>query len=112
MNEKLVVLWTSGDREVALKMAFMYTFNAKEKGWWKDVTLLIWGPSSNLTSNDKDIQEYIKQLIDQGVHVEACKACADMYGVSTILEKIGVDVKYTGLILTEYIKEGRKILSL
>ena len=28
-SEKLVVLWTSGDREVALKMVFMYTFNVK-----------------------------------------------------------------------------------
>ena len=27
-EDKLVVLWTSGDREVALKMAFMYTFNS------------------------------------------------------------------------------------
>ncbi|MBL7110930.1 MAG: hypothetical protein ISS19_03195 [Bacteroidales bacterium] len=81
MNEKLVVLWTSGDREVALKMAFMYTFNAKK-------------------------------MIDQGVNVEACKTCADMYGVSPILEEAGVDVKFTGTILTNYIKEGRKILSL
>ena len=29
-SEKLVIIWTSGDREVALKMAFMYTYNAKK----------------------------------------------------------------------------------
>ncbi len=28
-KDKLVVVWTSGDKEVALKMVFMYTFNAK-----------------------------------------------------------------------------------
>jgi hypothetical protein len=27
-SEKLVVLWTSGDPEVAKKMVFMYTYNA------------------------------------------------------------------------------------
>lgn len=34
-SDKLVILWTSGDREVALKMVFMYGLNAKVKGWWK-----------------------------------------------------------------------------
>ena len=28
--DKLMVLWTSGDRDVALKMVFMYTLNAKK----------------------------------------------------------------------------------
>lgn len=28
-QNELVVLWTSGDREVALKMAFMYTLSAR-----------------------------------------------------------------------------------
>jgi hypothetical protein len=31
--DELVVLWTSGDREVALKMAFMYTYNSKRFKW-------------------------------------------------------------------------------
>ncbi len=36
MTEKddgLVVVWTSGDREVALEIVFMYTLNSKLKGW-------------------------------------------------------------------------------
>ena len=36
--DTLVVLWSSGDKEVATKMAFMYTLNAKLRGWRKDVT--------------------------------------------------------------------------
>lgn len=48
MPNELVVLWTSGDREVALKMVFMYTLNSKLKGWWKDVTLIVWGPLLSL----------------------------------------------------------------
>ena len=41
-KKSLVVLWTSGDREVALKMVFMYTLNAKLKGWWEEVILIVW----------------------------------------------------------------------
>ncbi|UCH13026.1 MAG: DsrE family protein [Bacteroidales bacterium] len=111
-NEKLVILWTSGDRDVALKMVFMYTYNAKKYKWWDDLTLLVWGPSAKLLSEDKELQDYIVKLIESGVAVEACKGCADMYGVSGKLEELGVNVYYTGKVLTDYIKEGRNILSL
>jgi hypothetical protein len=108
-KDKLVVVWTSGDKEVAMKMVFMYTFNAKKYNWWKDITLLVWGPSSKLLSEDKDLQDYVKKMLDEGIHVLACKGCADMYEVSDDLEKIGVTVKYTGTDLTEFIKERHVI---
>ena len=67
MNEedKLVVVWTSGDKEVAMKMVFMYTYNAKKQAWWDDVTLLVWGPSSKLLSQDKELQDYVKKMIEK-----------------------------------------------
>jgi hypothetical protein len=40
-SDKLVVLWTSGDRDVAMNMVFMYTLNAKLAGWWPDVTFIV-----------------------------------------------------------------------
>lgn len=110
-NEKLVVLWTSGDKEVAMKMVFMYTFNAKKNGWWKDITLIIWGPSAKLLSEDKDIQAYIKKMDETGIHLLACKGCADLYNVSETLEKLGVSVKYIGVELTEIIKSERHLIT-
>lgn len=109
-NEKLVVVWTSGDREVALKMVFMYTYNAKKYGWWKDITLLVWGPSSKLLSEDEELQNYLKEMKDIGVNLLACKGCADLYNVSDKLTELGVTVKYTGTDLTNFIKE-RKVIT-
>ncbi|NQU27994.1 MAG: hypothetical protein HQ528_06880, partial [Candidatus Marinimicrobia bacterium] len=37
-DEKLVILWTSGDRAVALKMVFMYAGNAPRFEWWQHIT--------------------------------------------------------------------------
>ena len=112
-EDKLVVVWTSGDRDVALKMVFMYTYNATTTrfGWWQDITLVIWGPSSKLLSVDKELQDYVAKMKEAGVTLEACKACADMYGVSDELAGLGVDVKYMGDVLTGYIKEGRHVLT-
>jgi hypothetical protein len=52
-TSKLAVLWTSGDPDVAEKMAFMYTYNAKKQGWFDEVVLIVWGPSAKLLSEKK-----------------------------------------------------------
>jgi hypothetical protein len=103
---KLVVVWTSGDREVAIKMVYMYTYNAKKNGWWDNIRFIVWGPSSKLLSEDKELQDYTQKMKDAGVEVFACKACADMYGVSEKLEELGLEVKYIGKDLTEMLQGG------
>ncbi|MCG8698580.1 MAG: DsrE family protein [Bacteroidales bacterium] len=108
-DDRLVVVWTSGDKEVAMKMVCLYTFNAMKRGWWKEVTLLVWGPSAKLLSEDEELQEYVKKIKAQGVELLACKGCADMYGVEGKLKEIGVTVRYTGMDLTNFIKERHVI---
>lgn len=110
-NEKMVIVWTSGDREVALKMVFMYTLNAKKRGWWEDITLVVWGPSAKLLTEDKELQEYMKQIMEAGVTVKACKGCSDQYGVSEQLEGLGINVLYIGKELSDYVKEERNVLT-
>lgn len=110
-RDKLVVLWTSGDRDVALKMVFMYTLNAKLRGWWKEITLIVWGPSSRLLSHDRELQEYIGKMKEAGVVLRACKACSDSYGVSESLEEQGISVEYMGVPLTDFAKEGCNIMT-
>jgi hypothetical protein len=109
--EKLFVLWSSGDREVAKKMVFMYTLNAKLQGWWNDISLIIWGPSAKLVSEDKGLQAGIKKIKEAGVELMACKACSDSYGVSDNLEALGIEVKYMGEPLTQLLKGNDKIIT-
>ena len=108
---KLLVVWTSGDKDVAIKMVFMYTFNAKKNDWWDEVQLLAWGPSSKLLSTDKELQEYVGRMKDAGVLLTACKACADMYEVSDNLAALGFDVKYMGRPLTDMLKSDWTVVT-
>lgn len=110
-KDSLVVLWTSGDRDTADKMVFMYTLNSKLRQWWKEVTLIVWGPSSKLITEDIGLQEYLEKLKDAGVKLEACITCADMYRVSKKLAALGFDVKPMGLPLTQYLKEGSAVIT-
>jgi hypothetical protein len=108
---RLAVVWTSGDREVALKVAFMYTLNAKSQGWFDEVTLIVWGPSSNLLAHDQELQEYVQRMAEEGVTVVACQACADSYGVSEDLRALGIDVKYMGVPLTEMLQGDWEVIT-
>lgn len=109
--EELYVLWTSSDREVAMKMVFMYANNAKLKEWWKEVTLIVWGPSSKLLTEDDELQEYISKMQHAGVTLLACKACADSYGITPKLEAMGIEVKYMGQPLTTLLKAGKTMIT-
>ncbi|MDY0236596.1 MAG: DsrE family protein [Gudongella sp.] len=111
-NEKLTVLWTSGDREVALKMLFLYTISGKAKGWWQDINIIIWGPSAKLLSEDEELKQQVSKAMHVGITFEACRACADMYGVIEELEKLGIDVKYMGEPLTRLLKEKVRLITL
>ncbi len=54
-TQKLAVIWTSGDREVALKMVFMYVSNAPRFNWWNDITLVWSGaPPSNFLQRTRN----------------------------------------------------------
>ena len=108
---RLAVVWTSGDREVALKVAFMYTLNAKRQGWFDEVTLIVWGPSSNLLAHDQELQEYVQRMAEEGVTLVACQACADSYGVSEDLRALGIDVKYMGVPLTEMLQGDWEVIN-
>ena len=41
-------------------------------------------------------------MIADGVVVEACKACADMYGASYEVSALGIDVKYMETSFMQY----------
>jgi hypothetical protein len=103
---KLLVIWSSADREVALHNVFMYTHNAKKRGWWDEVRLLIWGPSGTLLAGDVELQAEVRAMLADGVDIIACKACSDRLGATEALEQLGVNVFYVGTALTEMLKGG------
>ena len=107
----LAVLWVTRDKGAAQNMVFMYTKNSKLKGWWKDVRLIVWGPSAKLLAEDEELQSELRELKSAGVELLACKRCADNYGVSDSLAALGVEVIYMGEPFTGMLKEGWATIS-
>ncbi|MDR3553167.1 MAG: DsrE family protein [Syntrophobacteraceae bacterium] len=111
-KDHLYILWTNSDPVTADKMVFMYATNALKKGWWKEVTVIVWGSTAKLVDENPEIQVKIKELLAAGGKISACKACADQLGVTEKLESLGIEVKYWGQPLTEIIKDRKPLLTI
>lgn len=110
-NSRVMIIWTTDNKETALNTVFMYAKNAVLYNWLDEVELIIWGPSSRLTVEDEDIQEELKVMANVGVKIKACVACASRYGVKEKLRELGFEVIPMGPVLSEEIKSGRTILT-
>ena len=114
MSEKdhLYILWTSESLVTAEKMVFMYAINSLRKGWWKEVTVIVWGAPALLIKENESMKNKVKKAIDEGVNMTACRACADQLGATDVLEELGIEVIYWGEPLTSLLKEGEQLLTI
>lgn len=110
-SDKLVIVWTSDDPYLAERMVLMYAHAAKTAGWFNEVTLVIWGPSAKMVSENVKIQEKLKTMQKDGVEIQACIACATAYGVVDELKNLDFEVKGMGKPLTDYLKSDAKVLT-
>lgn len=102
---KLLIVWKS-DNEIDIHNFIVpYAYNSKKQDWFTDVEVLIWGASQEKILEDTLIQQRIKNLVKNEIKTYACKMCADKVGATDILESLGVTVMYTGVYLTEKLKD-------
>jgi hypothetical protein len=109
---KLHILWTNDNLITSEKMVFMYGINSKKMGWWDEVTIILWGATVKLVSENIKTQELIEEAKLEGVHITACKACADQLGVTTTLERLDIEVVYWGEPLTKILKADEKLITI
>jgi len=106
MANKVFVILSSGDREVALEVGLVYPLNAAIKKWMDEVKVIIFGPSEKIAAYDAEVQGRLKQLQEAGIEVMACKWCADRMNITGKLEEAGIKVVYVGSIISELLKDG------
>jgi hypothetical protein len=58
------------------------------------------------------MKEKIKMAKHTGIHMIACKGCADQLGVTEQLEALGVEVIYWGVELTEVLQNDEKLITI
>jgi hypothetical protein len=101
---KLLIVWKSDHETDIHNFIVPYAYNAQAHEWFDQVEILIWGASQEKIAQDTIIQQRVKNLIKNEITIYACKMCADKVSASQILSELGVQVKYTGNLLTERLK--------
>ena len=110
-NNTARILWTSDNKDTAMNMICLYAHNAKLLGWMENVTILIWGASQKLISEDEELQQKIRDMVKDGVEVVACKKCAQNLDVVDAMESCDLKLYFTGELLSSWVKEGDSIIS-
>ncbi len=110
--DKINILWSTDNKHTIDNLLAMYTINSKANGWWKNINVIIWGASAKLIGAEMKYQKLVKEMIDSGINVEACKVCSDNFDASNTLLELGVDVKSMGEQLTKYLKSDEKVLTI
>ncbi len=111
-NDKLLILWTSADPEVAKKMVLLYGSVILPRGYWDEAHLMVWGPSAKLLAESTELQGMLKSVLETGVKASVCVVCSDDYGVTDALAALGVEPTHTGELLTEALKQGWRVITL
>jgi len=106
MASKVFVLVSSADREVALEVGLVYPLNASKNHWMDEVKVIFFGPSEKVAANDAEVQGRIKELLDVGIEVLACKWCSDRMNITEKLEAIGVRVIGVGPFISNLLNDG------
>lgn len=100
-KNKLLIVWSSGEKEVAKKLVLLYGSVILPRTYWDEATIMIWGPSAKLLAEDSELQEKVKMVQATGVNFNACVVCTDDYGVSKQLQDMDIELIHTGEMLTQ-----------
>ena len=102
---KLLIVWSSEEKEVATKLILLYGSVMLERNYWDEATIMIWGPSAKLLAHDKELQERVKTVQGSGVNFNACVVCTDDYGVSAKIQELRIELIHTGEMLTQSLQD-------
>ncbi|MCK5762422.1 MAG: hypothetical protein KAH16_05955 [Candidatus Izimaplasma sp.] len=104
--KKLLVVWKSSNETDIHNFVIPYVYNSIKQEWFSEVNLLIWGSSQEKVLEDTVIQQRVKNLVKNEALVFACKMCADNVGATELLESLGVKVMYSGVFLSDKMKDS------
>ena len=108
---KLLVVWSSGEIEVAKKLVLLYGSVILPRKYWDESHIMIWGPSAKLLAESEELQSMVKNVQETGVKFSCCVVCSDDYGVSDKLASLGIDMTHAGERLTESLQSDWKVIT-
>ena len=109
--DKLLIVWSSGEIEVAKKLVLLYGSVILPRGYWDEAHLMVWGPSAKLLAENTELQAMVAKVLETGVKASVWVVCSDDYGVTEQLRAMGIEPTHTGELLTQALKSDWKVVT-
>ena len=106
MADNVFIILTSADYIVHKEVSLKYAFHALKQQWMDKVRVILWGPPEQMAVENKEFQQELKKLQENGVEIIACKACSDEWNISEDLACQGFNVMYVGKLVSDMLKTG------
>ena len=108
---KLLIVWSTSEIEVAKKMILLYGSVILPRGYWDEAHIMIWGPSAKVLAENQELQEMVAKVQETGVKFSCCVVCSDEYNVTEKLASLNIDMTHTGEMLTYSLQNDWKVLT-
>lgn len=108
---KLLIVWSSGEIEVAKKLILLYGSVMLPRKYWDEAHIMIWGPSAKLLADNSELQTMVKTVQETGVTFSCCIVCSDSYAVTEQLASLNIEMTHTGERLTESLQSDWKVVT-
>ena len=108
---KLLIVWSTAEIEVAKQMVLLYSSVMLPRGYWDQAHLMIWGPSAKLLAENEELQDLVSKIKKTGVALSCCVVCSDEYDVTEKLASLGIDMIHTGEVLTDALQKDWKVIT-
>ncbi len=105
---KLLIVWSTAEIEVAKKMVLHYGNVILLQGYWDKAYIMIWG---KLLAENEELQKMVAKVKEVGVELFCCVVGSDEYGVREKLVSMDVDMTHTGEILTSSLQNDWKVIT-
>ena len=60
---KLLIIWSTSEIEVAKKMILLYGSVILPRNYWDEAHIMIWGPSAKLLAENVELQEMVAKVV-------------------------------------------------
>ncbi|MCI8538042.1 MAG: DsrE family protein [Oscillospiraceae bacterium] len=111
-NRHLHILWTNADPTTAKLMVMMYAKYSMKNGWWDKCTVIVWGATVKLLSENQELQEEMRLLqTGYGVEFAGCVTCAKELNAVDKMTELGVKLEPWGPHLTRLIQTGAPLIT-
>lgn len=86
---KFNIIWTFDNPGTFKFMVSKLALDTLTQKGCERVQITLWGPTTRLVAEQEQVQRGIRELMDAGVYVVACRASAEEYKVVERLEAFG-----------------------